>query len=180
MAFFQRLSLPTMSEPPQEQSKASSSEASDSTSLTSPRSLKQLTLFLAGSTFFAFSTLITRRALVRRYASTVPRTFTPSNRPSPRTANGAFEAFEALNIATINVASFSMMMTGGTLWALDISSMDDLRKKVRGGLGVDGTGRSEREAEEEWEEWLAETLARKEEKRRRRGTEEAETRNEEG
>lgn len=78
------------------------------------------------------------------------------------------EAFEALNLATVNVTSFAMMMAGGLLWALDISSMEELRQKVRGGMGVDGSGRSEREAEEEWEEWLAVTLARREEKERRR------------
>lgn len=91
--------------------------------------------------------------------------------------NGAVEAFEALNLATVNVMSFAMMFGGGLLWALDISSLDDLRRKVRGGRGVDGSGsgRSEREAEEEMEEWLATVLARKEEKvRRRRGGEEEE------
>ena len=61
-----------------------------------------------------------------------------------------------------------MMMTGGFLWAFDVSSLQDLRRKVRGGLGVDGSGRSERVAEEEFEEWLATVIARKEEKRERR------------
>lgn len=86
--------------------------------------------------------------------------------------NGAVEAFEALNIATVNVTSFAMMVGGGLLWAFDISSLDDLRRKVKGGVGVDGSGRSEREAEEEMEEWLATVLARREEKVRRRGGEE--------
>lgn len=61
-----------------------------------------------------------------------------------------------------------MMMVGGVLWALDISSMDELRRKVRGGLGVDGTGRSAEDAEEEWEEWLAEVVERRREKAKRR------------
>jgi hypothetical protein len=78
------------------------------------------------------------------------------------------EAFEALNVATINVASYAMMMTGGLLWAFDISSLEDMRRKVRGGLGVDGTGRGERDVEEEFEEWLASTLERKKEKERRK------------
>lgn len=90
--------------------------------------------------------------------------------------NGAIEAFEALNIATVNVTSFAMMVAGGLLWAFDISSLEDLRRKVRGGMGVDGSGRSEREAEEEMEEWLATVLARREEKVRRRGGEEGDGR----
>lgn len=73
-----------------------------------------------------------------------------------------------------------MMMISGTLWAFDISTMDELRRKIRGGLGVDGTGRSERQAEEDFEEWLAETFARKDEKRRRKEADEEERKNERG
>ena len=78
------------------------------------------------------------------------------------------EGFEALNIATINVTSFMIMMTGGLLWAFDISSMDEMRRKIRGGLGVDGTGRSETDAEQAFEEWLAGVMGRKEEKESRK------------
>lgn len=78
------------------------------------------------------------------------------------------EAFEALNIATINVASIAMVVAGGSLWAFDINSMEDMRRKIRGGLGVDGSGRSEKDAEEEFEEWIASVLARKEDKEKRR------------
>lgn len=61
-----------------------------------------------------------------------------------------------------------MMMAGGVLWAFDISSLEELRRKVRGGLGVDGTGRSEGNVEEEWEEWLATVVERRREKEKRR------------
>ena len=74
------------------------------------------------------------------------------------------EAVEALNIATINVLSLATMSTGGMLWYFDINSMDDARRKLRGGLGVDGTGRDEKQAEEELEEWMATVLSRKEAK----------------
>lgn len=73
-----------------------------------------------------------------------------------------------------------MMMTGGTLWAFDISTMDDLRRKIRGGLGIDGSGRTEKQAEEEFEEWLAGTLARKDERRQRSGDDDEELKNERG
>ena len=69
-----------------------------------------------------------------------------------------------------------MMMTGGVLWAFDISTMDDLRRKIRGRLRNDSTGRTERQAEEDFEEWLAETLARKDEKRSRKDEEEEQRR----
>ena len=61
-----------------------------------------------------------------------------------------------------------MMVIGGMGWALDISGLEDMRRLVRGGLGVDGSGRAESEVEEEWEEWLAGVLKRKEEKEKRR------------
>jgi len=77
------------------------------------------------------------------------------------------EAFEALTIATVNVFSLSIMFTGGMLWAFDISSLEDMRRKLRGGLGRDGEGR-ENAAEEEMEEWLATVLARKDKKERQK------------
>ena len=61
-----------------------------------------------------------------------------------------------------------IMVVGGMGWALDISGLDDMRRLVRGGLGVDGSGRDESEVEEEWEEWLAGVLERKKEKEKRR------------
>lgn len=86
--------------------------------------------------------------------------------PMDLNSSGPLLAVEALTVATLNVVSWAIMTTGGLLWAFDIGSMDDMRRKIRGGLGVDGTGRTEQEAEEEMEEWLATVLTRKEEKRR--------------
>ena len=80
------------------------------------------------------------------------------------TVNGRLDAYEALSIATINVISFAVMMTGGTLWAFDISSMDELRQKVsRKRLELDETGSTERDnaAEEEWKELLGRALGKK-------------------
>jgi hypothetical protein len=71
------------------------------------------------------------------------------------------EAFEALNIATINVVSLGIMATGGLLWAFDISSLDDMRRKVRTNWGA-GAGQTDEKLEEELEEWFAGVLARKE------------------
>ncbi|KAI9751890.1 MAG: Potassium channel [Chaenotheca gracillima] len=134
--------------------------------ITSPRARKQLGIFVAGASFFLFSTIITRRALFRKYKASIPGFYHPSNLPKAN-VHGPIEAVEALSLATINVTSAAMMLTGGALWAMDVSSLDDMRKIIRGGLGVDGSGRSETEAEEELEEWLATVLARKDDKERR-------------
>lgn len=85
-----------------------------------------------------------------------------------KNVNGAFEAVEALNIATINVLSIAMMATGGALWYLDLNSLADARKRIRGGLGIDGKGKTEQEADEEIEEVIASILARKDAKEDRK------------
>ena len=127
-------------------------------------------ILAAGLAFFAFSTLITRRAFTRRRLASKAAFYsnTPGhNAQQTKQISPAMEAFEALNVATVNVLSITMMAAGGTLWYLDINNMHEARKFIRGGLGVDGTGRSEQDAEEEFEEWLATTLARKEAKEAR-------------
>jgi hypothetical protein len=70
------------------------------------------------------------------------------------------EAFDALNIATINVFSLGMMLSGGLLYAFDIASVDDMRRNVRKNLGVNGI-RTDQDVEEEIEEWFATVLDRK-------------------
>ena len=163
-------------EPPKPVSPPPQESTSYGSAITSPRSRKQLGLFFAGASFFLLSTVITRRSLARRYKAITPKFYQPNTRPNT-TFNAGLEAFEALNLATLNVCSLAMMVAGGTLWAFDISSMDDMQRKIRGGLGIDGSGRSEKDAEEEMEEWLATVLARKEEKERKRkeGVEEKRT-----
>jgi predicted RNase H-like HicB family nuclease len=81
--------------------------------------------------------------------------------------SGPILAIEALTVASMNVFSWAIMATGGALWYFDIASMEDLRRSIRGGMGVDGTGRTEEEAEQEMEEWLATVLSRKDDKRTR-------------
>ena len=174
MAFLEQPSSRPMPKPSSDHS-IPSSPAHISTSITSPRSVKQLRLFLAGCTFFTLSAFITRRALARKYVSTFPRFYHPSNQPPSVTINGRLDAYEALSIATINVISFAVMMTGGTLWAFDISSMDELRQKVsRRKLVLDGTGKTEKDeaAEEEWKEFLGKALGKKESKTRSENDEE--------
>lgn len=86
----------------------------------------------------------------------VPKFYQPSNRLN-YPVNGAFEAFEALNIATINVLSLGMMTTGGLLYAFDISSLEDIRRNVRTRLGAETTP-TDKEAEKEMEQIFASIL----------------------
>ncbi|TVY43695.1 hypothetical protein LOCC1_G004786 [Lachnellula occidentalis] len=164
MAFLQSIMAPSQPAPapaPPATTTAQIPATPDSrSSFFSQRSRRQLGLFFAGAGFFAVTTAITRRSLVRRYKATIPRFYQPNNRPGFE-VNGAFEAFEALNIATINVLSVSMMVGGGLLWALDISSLDDMRQKVRINMGVDASP-EDSEAEKEIEEMFSTILARKE------------------
>jgi hypothetical protein len=156
MAFLQ----PNMAEPQSTRAPQASSQPESESAFFSPRSRRQLGLFAAGVGFFALSTAITRRSIMRRYKSTVPKFYQQSNQPNTN-VNGAMEAFEALNIATVNVFSVGIMATGGLLWAFDIASLDDMRSKVRTNLGVDPI-RTDQDAEQEIEEWFASVLARKE------------------
>ncbi|KAI0111005.1 hypothetical protein F4776DRAFT_356297 [Hypoxylon sp. NC0597] len=130
----------------------------------SQRSLKQLGLFFAGGGFLALSTLITRRAIARKHMATIPQFYQPSNRPvSKMQSDSSLIALEALNLATLNVMGFGIMITGGLAWAFDISSIDDLRRMARRHIGPPG-GQTDEEAEREVEEWVAKVLLRKEHK----------------
>ncbi|RPB26551.1 hypothetical protein L211DRAFT_835366 [Terfezia boudieri ATCC MYA-4762] len=138
---------------------------------------RQLTLFLAGPVFLSTSILITRRALRRKALQMIPPQFHPNNAPPLHPPSGPLEALEALNLATLNIAAFAVTLVGAGMFALDVTNMDELRRKVRGedGLGGEVMGekwrelkRAEREVEEEMEEWMVSVLARKEVKERAR------------
>ncbi|KAL8821142.1 MAG: hypothetical protein Q9191_007369 [Dirinaria sp. TL-2023a] len=166
-----------MKDPDEPTDKPASPSISETlSSITSPRSLKQLSLFCAGSTFFALSMLITRRAVTRRYTSTVPRFYRPSNKPSPATFNGPLEAFEALSLATLNVTTFMTMLAGGTFWAFDISTLDELKQRIERKRVIDGrgSGNAVDEAEEELKNWIAKTLSMKDDTRSKGNAEEQE------
>ncbi|KAG9230861.1 hypothetical protein BJ875DRAFT_138833 [Amylocarpus encephaloides] len=157
MAFLQQPS--SMAQPPPIRSSQPSEAPESQSAFFSQRSRRQLGLFVIGAGFVAASAAITRRSLVKRYKASVPRFYQPSNRPTE--VNGGLEAFEALNVATVNVVSSAIMVSGGLLWAFDISSVDDMRKKVRRRMGAAGSD-EDKGAEEEIEEWVASILSRKE------------------
>lgn len=134
------------------------------------RSAKQLGLFFAGAGFLTASTLISRRAVARKMVDSIPKFYQPSHhgpRPPPRAQAEKGEdqlvAVEALGLATLNVFSFGVMLTGGLMFAFDISNLEDLRRKARRKLyGTNGA--VDKAAEEEVEEWIAEVLSRRDRK----------------
>ncbi|KUI61919.1 Altered inheritance of mitochondria protein 11 [Cytospora mali] len=140
------------------------------------RSAKQLGMFFAGAGFLVLSTMITRRAVARKIADSTPRLFQPSHlgpRPPPRLHEEKSQdqaiAAEALGLATLNVFSFGIMLTGGLMWAFDLSNVEDLRTKARAKLyGANGV--VDEAAEQQIEEWIADVLSRKDKKENEEGT----------
>lgn len=125
---------------------------------------RQLTMLLAGSTFLALSVRATRKVSLRKQKAMYPTYFRPNNQPPPGPpGNAALEAVEALNLASLNVLSFAMMLIGGGMVAMDVTNIEELRNKVRDMAGEDTqTGEERRKEEEEWEEWMVGILARQE------------------
>ncbi|KAJ0424247.1 hypothetical protein BJY00DRAFT_17516 [Aspergillus carlsbadensis] len=124
-------------------------------------------LALGGAIFFAFSVFTTRRAFLRRVKATTPPywTSTPFHKPK---VNGGMDAFEALNLATLNVLSFAMMATGSVLWVMDINGLEDMRRYVRtraasGIFGGEGNELSEadKEMEKEVEKYVGRYLGKR-------------------
>ncbi|KAH9222942.1 hypothetical protein DL95DRAFT_379837 [Leptodontidium sp. 2 PMI_412] len=167
MAFLQRPTMADRASTPARTAPAASSTLTTTSepqsAFFSQRSRRQLGLFAAGAGFFLLSSAITRRSIVRRKLMSVPKFYHHSNYANPN-INGALEAAEALTIATLNVFSVGIMATGGFIWAFDIATVDEMKKKVRVNLGANAkpAGQDDAATEEEIEEWFAEVLARKE------------------
>jgi hypothetical protein len=118
-------------------------------------------LFSGGAIFFAFSLIITRRALARRRLASMPGYYSNMHthiENQSKSLMGQKEALEALNLATINVLSLAMMGTGATLWALDINSREDLRRRIRGSMVIKDDGKGDGEVEA----WLERNFGKKE------------------
>jgi hypothetical protein len=122
------------------------------------RARRQNALFFGGLGFAMLSAFVTRRSLARKRPP-IPTTFTPSNAPVPK-GEGGLDAIEALGLATMNTVSAFMVAIGAGFIYWDIGDIEDLRDKVRKGVGFDVYG-GETDADKEIEGWVAEILARK-------------------
>ncbi|KAI0204105.1 hypothetical protein F4808DRAFT_368871 [Astrocystis sublimbata] len=129
-------------------------------SIFSQRSLSQLGLFFAGAGFLSLATFITRRSVMRKQKTTIPKWFTPSNRPPTKMqSDNRLIALEALHLATLNVMGFGIMMCGGAAFAFDISSLDDLRWRARKHTRGD-PGKTDDELDQEVAEYIAQFLGK--------------------
>lgn len=100
--------------------------------------------------------MITKRANTRKVIASIPPYYSSSIYHHPK-VSGAAEAFEALNLATINVLSFSMMSAGAAMYALDINSLDDARKVMRAAMEGDPSAqpsKTDEELEKDVTEWV--------------------------
>lgn len=122
------------------------------------RARRQNALFFGGLGFAMLSAWVTRRSLIRKRPP-IPSTFTPSNAALPK-GEGGLDAIEALGLATMNTVSVFMAAIGAGFIYFDIGDIEDLRDKVRKGVGFDVYG-GETDADKEIEGWVAEILARK-------------------
>ena len=122
------------------------------------RQRRQNALFFGGLTFTLLSAVITRRALIHKRPP-YPKQFTPSNEPPPK-FEGSLDAAHALALATLNTLSVFMLGIGAGAMFFDIADLEDLREKVRHGVGFDVYG-GETEADKELEQWVADVLSKK-------------------
>ncbi|KAJ9294897.1 hypothetical protein DTO271G3_6459 [Paecilomyces variotii] len=153
---------PSSSNDQNEQSSSSPRSASSSLALTNAsRVPNNVRILFGGLSFFLISTVVTKRALHRRFSAMIPPYYTSSVYHKPD-INGALEALDAFSIATINVLSLGMVGTGMVMYALDVNSPEDLRKYVRRNYGVDvagaGQGTTDNETDKEIETWLQNSL----------------------
>ena len=115
---------------------------SERTPISSPRSLRQLSVFWLGSACLLASTALTRKAVWRRQLRAKPAYFAANTNPheffSPMS-----DALQALNLATMNCFSVGVMLLGGTMWTLDIANMKEARSILRRRLNYDSIYRSE-------------------------------------
>jgi hypothetical protein len=139
-----RSSPPPVNNPPQNSlpQQTPPEAAFEGTPVTSPRSLRQLSIFVLGSACLVASTAITRKAVWRRQLRTKPSFYAPNTNPheffSPMS-----DALQALNMATMNCFSVGLMALGGTMWTFDIANLREARSILRERLNYDSIYQSE-------------------------------------
>jgi hypothetical protein len=130
-------------------------------SRTFPNSQK---ILISGLFFFSFASVVTRRALARRRLHAIPPFYSSSVYHQPP-GNGALDAAEAFNIATINVSAVGMTALGGAMCALGIDTLEQARVKLRTGMGiaegVPPTVEEEKQFEQDIEDWVGKMLDKK-------------------
>lgn len=132
----------------------------ESVPITSPRSLRQLSVFAVGAACFLASTALTRRAIYRRQLRIPPKFYEPNTNPHEH-FSPLHDALQAINLATMNCVSVGIMAVGGTLWTFDISGLREAQSALRGRLGYESIYQSGQNESESEEESLEEAILRK-------------------
>lgn len=132
----------------------------ESVPVTSPRSLRQLSIFFLGATCFLASTAFTRRAVYRRNLRITPKYYEPNTNPHEH-FSPLHDALMALNLASMNCFSLGIMGVGGTLWAFDISGLSEMRAALRGRLGYESFEKRDQGIPDTTKETLESTIIAK-------------------
>ena len=98
----------------------------------------------------AASIAVARRSVLRRQLESFPK-FYSSNRASGSVDSGerSLMAVQALGLATLNVMSFGILLTGGLAYAFDLCNLSELRARTRIALQRPGNFTPEDEQEME-------------------------------
>ncbi|KAK5124330.1 hypothetical protein LTR08_005951 [Meristemomyces frigidus] len=130
------------------------------------RQRRQQAMLYGGLAFTGLSLWVTRRTLARKHAQfhaaqLALKTSAPGTPfPAGSRIDGGFEAAEALGLATLNVAAIAMASLGAAMTWFDVADIEDMRERVRKGVGFDVYG-GDSAADRELEAWVADVLARK-------------------
>ncbi|KAH7381721.1 hypothetical protein BKA66DRAFT_512578 [Pyrenochaeta sp. MPI-SDFR-AT-0127] len=116
--------------------------AYEGTPVTSPRSLRQLSIFFLGSACLLASTAITRKAIWRRQLRIKPKFYEANTNPHEYFSPFS-DACQALNLATMNCVSVGIMALGGAMWTFDIANLREAQAVLRGRLNYDSIYRSD-------------------------------------
>lgn len=126
------------------------------------RQAKQLSFLLAGVSCMAASVFVTRRAVLRRQRESIPRFFHASNDMEAAAVDSGGRqllAVQAFGLATLNVTSFGVLLTGGMAWAFDLCSIGELRQRTQEALARQaGEGMLNAEDEKAMEEMMEDLM----------------------
>lgn len=123
------------------------------------RDIRQLGLFVSGAAFMAASILISRRSVVRRQIDAFPKFYTSNRNPARfDSSDRSLLAVQAFGLATLNVMSFGVLLTGGITWGWDLCSLTELRERSR--AATRGSGKVDPEEEKALKEMMDGLLAK--------------------
>jgi hypothetical protein len=124
------------------------------TPVTSPRSLRQLSIYFLGSACLLATTAITRKAVWRRQLRIKPKFYEANTNPHEYFSPFS-DACQALNLATMHCVSVGIMALGGAMWTFDIANLKEARAVLRGRLNYDRIYQSENEVPNSISEMIA-------------------------